>query len=876
MTVSPVRVTTLRCEYLTNPLGLAARQPRLSWRLEASGRGVRQTACQVRVAGGDGDLWDSGQLATDQSVNLVYQGRPLASRQRVWWQVRVWDEHGQATAWSETATWEMGLLSADDWQAAWITPDPALAAACPRLRTTFAVEAPLETARAYVTSRGLYALELNGQAVSDWLFTPGWTAYDKRLQYQVYDVTHLLQSGQNALGATLADGWFRGRVGRRYGEELALLAQIVLTYADGRVQMVGSDARWKAAAGPILKSDIYDGEDYDARREQPGWSTSGYDDAAWMGVRLSGEPAAPLVAQMSPPVRRMDTLRPVSVTLRPNGEWVVNLGQNMVGWVRLRARGAAGATLTVRHAEILNPDGSLYLDNIRAARQTNTYTLSGSGEEVFEPHFTWQGFQYVSIAGYPGTLTPEAITGVVVHSDLTVTGHFECSHPLINQLQHNIVWGQKGNFLDIPTDCPQRDERLGWTGDAQVFLRTAAFNMDVAAFFTKWLRDLAAEQDADGAVPFVVPDTRRGVGATGWADAAVICPWTLYQLYGDERLLAEQYASMQAWVGYMRTQAGDGLIWDSGFHFGDWLAVEAPDPQFPNPVTDKGLIATAFFAYSTALLAQTAQRLGHTAEAAEYTALRAGIQAAFNREFVTPAGRLASNAQTAYVLALQFDLLSPAGQVEAARRLAADIRQRGAHLTTGFLGTSYLCHVLSDHGYLDLAYALLEQETYPSWLYPVTLGATTSWERWDNIRPDGSLQTPNANSFNHYAFGAIGDWLYRVVAGLNPAPDEPGYKRIVFRPRPGGSLTWARARLDSQYGPIESGWTRTNEGLELSITVPPNTEGIVYVPAAKAEAVTEDGQALSAATGVVEVTPGLVVIRVGSGQYAFRVEPAGG
>ncbi len=881
MTASVVRVTALRCEYLNDPLGIEVRRPRLSWRLEATTRGVRQTAYQVRVAAdpqrladGQGDLWDSGQVTSDQSTHQVYQGQPLASRQRAWWQVRVWDERGHRSTWSEPATWEMGLLNPGDWQAAWITPDPAVTTPCPRLRTTFAVEAPVQSARAYVTSRGLYALELNGQPVTDWLFTPGWTAYDQRLQYQTYDVTTLLQPGQNAVGATLADGWFRGRIGPRYGQQLALLAQIVITYADGRVQVVGSDLSWKAAAGPILQSDLYDGETYDARLEQPGWTTSGHDDAAWASVQLSTEPASTLVAQMSPPVRRINRLRPLSIQLSPNGEWVVDMGQNLVGWVQLRAQGAGGTTIIVRHAEILDRAGGLYVDNMRGAQQTNRYTLSGDGEEVFEPHFSWQGFRYVGIAGYPGALTPEAVTGVVVHSDLTPTGCFECSHPLINQLQRNIVWGQKGNFLDIPTDCPQRDERLGWTGDAQVFLRTAAFNMDVAAFMTKWLRDLAAGQYADGAVPFVIPDTQRGAGATGWADAAVICPWTIYQCYGDERLLAEQYASMEAWVGYMRAQAGDDFIWDTGFHFGDWLAVEAPDPQYPNPVTDPALIATAFFAYSTALLAQSARRLGREADAAEYTALRANIQAAFNREFVTATGRLASNTQTAYVLALYFGLLPPERRAEAARRLAADIRRRDTHLTTGFLGTSYLCHVLSDNGYLDLAYDLLEQEAYPSWLYPVTLGATTSWERWDNIRPDGTLQTPNANSFNHYAFGAIGDWLYRVVAGINLTPDQPGYKRILFRPRPGGSLTSAAARLDSLFGLIESRWAHTGEALELSISVPPNSEGVVHVPAQSVEAVMEGGQALSVAAGILGVTQedGHVLIHVGSGQYVFQVK----
>ena len=880
MSISPVHVIDLRCEYLVDPLGIDARQPRLSWRLEAATRGVKQTAYQVRVAAnlerlvaGQADLWDSGQVMTDQSLHQVYQGQRLASRQRAWWQVRVWDEHGQPTEWSEPACWEMGLLEPGDWQAAWITPAAAVTTPCPRLRTAFTVERAVARARLYITCRGLYDLQINGQPASDWLFTPGWTAYRKRLQYQTYDVTARLRAGGNVIGVALAEGWFRGRLGPAYGKELALLAQLEITYADGPVQMVGSGLDWKCAAGPILKSDIYDGEDYDARREQPGWSTAGCDNSGWLEVRASTEPAPALVAQMSAPVRRIEMLPPVSIQPGPGGEWIVDLGQNMVGWVRLRTRGLAGNTITLRHAEILAQDGGLYLDNIRGALQTNRYTLAGGGEEVFEPHFTWQGFRYVAITGYPGPFSAADVAGVVVHSDLAPTGSFECSHPLINQLQHTIVWGQKGNFLDIPTDCPQRDERLGWTGDAQAFLRTAAFNMDVAAFFTKWLRDLAADQAPDGSVPFTIPDAGRGGGATGWGDAAVICPWTIYLSYGDTRLLAEQYPSMQAWVGYIHAQAGEALIWRHGFTFGDWLAVEAPDSQFPNPVTDKDLIATAFFAYCVEIMAKTAQLLGQEADANQYRALRASIETAFNREFVTPNGRIAGNTQTAYVLALQFGLLPPEQRAQAARRLADDIRQRDTHLSTGFLGTSYLCHVLSDNGNLNLAYALLEQASYPSWLYPVTLGATTSWERWDNIRPDGSLQTPNANSFNHYAFGAIGDWLYRVVAGINLAPEQPGYQRIVFKPRPGGSLTSAAARLVSSHGLIESRWTLTGRTLNLDLALPANTEGVVYLSADSAQAVTESGRPLSQADGIVGVSAdgGQVAVHVGSGRYSFRV-----
>ena len=877
-----IRVMDLRCEYLTNPLGLDTCQPRLSWRLASPRRGARQTAYQIQagldsqaLAGGKADLWDSGQVNSNQSIHQVYQGQPLKSRQRVFWQVRVWDEYGVPSEWSEPASWEMGLLEPGDWQAEWITPETALTTPCPRLRADFIVTAPVQRARFYVTSRGLYSLELNGQPASDWLFTPGWTSYHKRLQYQTYDVTARLHPGPNAIGVTLAEGWFRGRLGPAYGKQLALLAQLEITYADGRVQVVTTDLGWKAAAGPILKSDIYDGEDFDARLEQPNWSYAGYDAADWMGVQLSTEPAANLVAQMSPPTRRINELRTASIQKGPQGEWIVDLGQNMVGWVRLRARGPAGTTITVRHAEILKADGGLYLDNIRGALQTNHYTLSGQGEEIFEPHFTWQGFRYAAITGYPGPLTPGDVTGVVVHSDLTPTGTFECSHPLINQLQHNIIWGQKGNFLDIPTDCPQRDERLGWGADAQVFARTGAFNLDVAAFMTKWLHDLAADQLPDGSVPYVIPDTGRGAGAAAWGDAAVICPWVIYQLYGDERLLAEQYDSMKAWVEFERKQAGDGFIWEESVPtFGDWLAVESPDPERPYPVSDKALLSTAFYAYSTGLLAQAAQILGHAADAAEYTALRADIVTAFNREFVTPGGRLGPNTQTVYALALQFDLLLADKRAEAARRLAEDVGKRGMHLTTGFLGTSHICHALSNNGYLDHAYGLVEQESYPSWLYSVKRGATTCWERWDNIRPDGSLQTPNANSFNHYSFGAIGDWLYRVVAGINPVPDAPGYQRILFRPRSGGSLTQAGAKLETMYGLVESRWTREGAGLVLQITLPPNTTGVVDVLAGSVDEITENGKPLAETAGIQQVTmlDGRVIIDVAAGQYVFHLQ----
>jgi alpha-L-rhamnosidase len=536
---------------------------------------------------------------------------------------------------------------------------------------------------------------------------------------------------------------------------------------------------------------------------------------------------------------------------------------------------------------VLDQQGNLYTENLRTADQITRYTLRGltDTDEIFEPHFTFQGFQYVAVEGFPGEPTLDNFTGIVLHSDTPLTGTFECSNPLINQLQHNIVWGQKGNFVDVPTDCPQRDERLGWTGDIQVFIRTACFNMNVAAFFTKWLRDLSAEQLPNGSVPFVVPDVitktdsgeldpSRASGAAAWSDAAVICPWMIYLCYGDTRLLEEQYESMAGWVNFMRSRAGDDYIWRNDFQFGDWLDYRGQDARMPTPVTNDELIATAFFAYSTHLLANAARVLGKTNDAERYADLANKVKAAFNDEFVTPAGRVGPNTQTAYVLALHFDLLPESMRPLAVERLVEEIRQGQYHLTTGFVGTPYLCHVLSRYGYTDVAYELLNQESYPSWLYPVKQGATTIWERWDGIKPDGSFQNASMNSFNHYAYGAIGEWLYRVVAGIELDPDTPGYKRILIQPQPGGQLTSARASLDSMYGRIESKWVLEDNDFQLVVTIPANTEGIVRLPAQSVEGITEQGQALDQVEGIRKIRQEdeTVILTLGSGHYHFSVK----
>ena len=748
------------------------------------------------------------------------------------------------------------------------------------LRRAFALGPHIASARLYVTSLGLNIVELNGKRVTDALFRPGWTSYNKRLQYDTYDVTSLLKTGENAIGVTLGDGWYRGRLGwggqrNVYGTRLGLLAQIVIRYANGQRQIIATDKDWKSATGPITMSDIYNGETYDARLEKAGWSQSGYNDASWHGVRTFTGVSADLIGPVGPPVRRMHEIKPVRIIRTPAGETVFDLGQNMVGWVRLKVSGPAGTTIRLRHAEVLDKVGNFYTANLREAQQTVRYTLKGIGVEEYEPHFTFQGFRYVAVDSFPGTPTLDAITGIVLYSDLTPTGTFETSNPLLNQLQRNIVWGQRGNFLDVPTDCPQRDERLGWTGDAQVFSRTAAFNMDVSGFFAKWLGDVAADQKPNGAVPFVIPDVLQQKeqdipGSSGWADVATILPWNVYQLYGDTALLARQYPSMRQWVEYERSHAGPTLIWNTGWHFGDWLAFQTTRADYPGATTDKDLIATAYFAHSTDLLARAAEVLGRAEDARNYRDLFAKIRGAFQREFVTSSGRVTSNTQTAYVLALDFDLLPDSLRANAASRLAEDVGRMG-HLTTGFLGTPALTRMLSITGHLDEAYKLLLNEEYPSWLYEVKQGATTIWERWDGRKPDSTFEEASMNSFNHYAYGAVGDWMYRVVAGLNDDPARPGYKHIVIRPQPGGNLTYAKARLMTPYGEAASLWTQSGNRLLIGATVPPNTDATVYLPAAHVADVTESGTPLSSARGVRRVTQvgDAVVVEVGSGDYKF-------
>lgn len=882
-----VKVQKLTVENRVNPLGLDVKQPRFNWQLISEKRNVMQTAYEIQVATsaeklakGKDLVWESGKVNSDQSVYVPYSGKELVSDQKYFWRVKVWDNMQKPSDWSGINYWQTGLFNASDWKAKWIVPgykEDSVMRPSPMFRKQFSSGKAIANATAYISAHGMYEAEINGNRVGDAYLTPGWTAYQQRIQYQSYDVTKLLASGSNVIGVTLGNGWYRGTIGfsnniNTYGKDISLLFQLSIKYTDGSSEVINSDETWKSSTGPIIYSEIYNGETYDARLEKPGWSKTGYDDSQWTGVKTTDFSKDVLVGTYNEPVRKHEVFQPVKFITTPKGEKVVDFGQNLVGWAILKVKGPEGTSITLSHAEVLDKEGNFYTTNLRAAKAQNTYILKGNGEEVFEPHFTWQGFRYVKVEGFPGEIKPENISAVTLYSDMEPTGTFSTSNPLINQLQHNIQWGQRGNFLDVPTDCPQRDERLGWTGDAQAFSRTASFNMNVKNFFTKWLKDLEADQ-VNGAVPFVIPNIlgKNSVNSAGWADVATIVPWNMYLAYGDKRILENQYSSMKAYVESIKRVSKNDL-WNSGFHFGDWLFYRPDDDNDGRAaVTDKYLIAQCFYANSVQLLINAAKVLGKNDEASQYSELLGRIKKAFVNEYLTPSGRLVSSTQTAYVLALNFDMLPEDLRSQAAERLVENVKNYNYHLTTGFLGTPYLCHVLSRFGYPDIAYKLLLQETYPSWLYPVKMGATTIWERWDGIKPNGTFQTPDMNSYNHYAYGAIGDWMYRVMVGMDTYQDEPGYKHIRIKPVTSGGFDFAEASLLTYYGNLHAGWKTENGKIIMDIEIPANTKANVYIPGLNVTDITESGKPLNQNKDlqIGKTADGYIEVMAGSGIYHF-------
>ena len=797
--------------------------------------------------------------------------------------MRVWDKRGRDTEYSEEAFFETGLMLDQPARASWIsTPkkgDIRKMQSAPRLRKSFALDGrPVRRARLYASALGIYAMRLNGKPVSPDVLCPGWTSYNKRLQYQAWDVTNLLSPGENVLAATLADGWYRGYLALKdrrnvFGERLALVVRLVVIFADGTRQDIVTDGSWKALAEtPVRFADFYMGTHYDARMETPGWDAPGFDDGAWEPVQVLRRVKPPLTAQLDHPVRRQYFITPAAVITTPKGETVLDMGQNMVGWMCFTVRGPAGHTVTVSHGETLDKDGNFYNENYRQAKARLIYTLRGGGPETYEPELTFYGFRYVRLENWPCEVNVKDFAGVVIHSDIEVTAGFECSDERVNQLFHNIQWSQKGNFVDVPTDCPQRDERLGWTGDCQVFARTACINMDCALMLSEWLKDLAADQRADGAVPFVVPQAlgAEDYGSAAWGDAATVVPWTLYTCYGDLRVLQAQYPSMRRWLDYIADHS-EGYLWNQGFHFGDWLGLDAREGSYTG-ATDKTLIATAFYAYSVRLTCRAAEALGYERDALELRSLYRRIVKAFRQEFITATGRLAVPTQTAYALTLHFDLAEERDRPRLARDLVDLIEQNGGHLTTGFVGAPYLCLALSESGMHDAAGRLFLQPDFPSWLYPVTRGATTMWEHWDGVKPDGGFWSSDMNSFNHYAYGAIGEWMFRALAGIDAA--RPGYAELRLHPRPIEGLSFVSAWQKTPYGRVRCEWRVDDDGGRIvRCAVPCGATAVLVLENASLRQVTESERLLSSdIPGVVRAwqSEGDTLIELESGRYDFR------
>jgi alpha-L-rhamnosidase len=830
-------------EGLVNPFGFHDATPTFSWKLPI---GVtKQSAYRVESTTANGSRWDSGWIATDQSTFARHSGPPFASRQRVEWRVRYRDEKGEESPWSAPARFELGLLSSADWTAKWIRPAQALPektepVGC--LQRAFTLAKPVKHARLYATARGLLAFELNGRRVGRDHFANGFTAYAKRIDTLTYDVTDHLRPGTNRIDALLGTGWYAGRFPFEtpnygpYGRDIALLAQLEIHYVDGSRETLVSDENWQGTFdGPIVASSLYDGEAYDARRSPTNWTpvaTAPIDLAA--GPRLAPKPF--------PPVRATQTLTPRTITEPQPGRFVFDLGQNIVGWARIRVPVERDGTVTLRFAEMLQADGTLYTASYRTAKSTDTYTAAAAGIVEWEPRFTFHGFRYVELSGLPAGVRPEAdwVTGVVLHTDLPVTGTFVSSHAKLNQLQNNIAWGWRGNSLDIPTDCPQRDERMGWTGDAQVFAPTSLFNTGAHAFWTSWLATLRDEQDADGAIPDVIPTA--GVAwrarSPGWMDAATFIPWALYVRTGDLAVLTDNYTAMEKLVAWYRTQTVDGLLPTIG-GFGDWLQpwpqTGATDQDWMKDRkgdTPRPLLGLAYYAQSARILADAARALGRTEDADRYAAEAANVRRTFAAHYFDAAGKLqnAPETQTAYALALAFDLVPAPLRAATSANLVRLVGAAGDHLRTGFLGTPHLARALDETGHADVALEVLFKETYPSWFYPINQGATTMWERWNSYSHDAGFGDVSMNSFNHYAYGAIGQWLYERIAGLAPDPARPGYKHFFVRPLVHGPLESARAELETPYGRAVSAWQKHGNSVSLEIVVPPNTTATVDFP----------------------------------------------
>ena len=894
----------LKCEYRSSPLGIDVRVPRLSWCVADGRRGAKQSAYRILVAttpqclGEEHcDVWDSGVVSSARNNHVEYAGPALQNRRRYWWSVQSWDREGRASGYAVPAWWEMGLLEASDWQARWIsstgapgsTDEDSMRGQCRplRMRREFVLSKDVARARVYASGLGCYTLRLNGKPMGNDLFTPGWTVYEKRIQYQTYDVTALLSRGGNALGATLGNGWWagglslgRGKIERTSVGNLRLLVQLEVEFIDGSTLRVVTDRSWRTRPAPILESSFYQGETFDARLEAPGWDRPGFDDHGWGPAVVLEDALDGMVAQQTEPIRVTQELPVRSATSLCDGARVLDFGQNHAGRARIKVSGARGTRIQMRFAETLNRDGSLDRRNLVGAQSTDTYTLRGADAECWEPQFSYRGYRYAELAGYPGELPDDGVVSQVLHSDVSPAGRFECSNTLLNDIQRNIVWALRSNLMSVPTDCPQRDERLGWLGDGHVIAPTACWNMGLATFYPKWLRDIRDSQHESGYVCDVAPAAvLRGPAAPGWGDAIVGIPWTLYRFYGDTRVIQENFDAMRLWVEYMRAHATHYLyrcpheLKEDGY--GDWVApVESP----------KQPIAAAFFYYSTRLLATMAKVIGRANDAERYQALADEIRVAFNTAYLDQkTNSYQGGTQTANIIPLTFGLAPEDRRSAILENVVRDIEARGTHLSTGFLGTAYVLPLLSDNGYHELAYRLATQRTFPSWGYMVDCGATTMCELWNPDTGD-----PRMNSWNHFALGSVGQWFFEALGGINlvpsgPVPGAELSRGVLVRPRPVNDLEWAQAEYEATEGTLRSAWRREEDGYRFDVTIPANTSARVCVPTfGWVDAVVREGATvLWACTEQVGSSEGLqprgvdaagfALVEVEAGEYSFMV-----
>lgn len=937
-TAAALEPTALRCEYRESPQGIDTVKPRLSWKVVSKDRRQFQEAYRILVASspqiladGKGDLWDSGKVSSDQTLFIEYGGKPLSSRRQCFWQVSVWGDADAKAVSSETASWTMGLLNDSDWKAEYISfldetaihknVEELYLPAARQYRKEFASTKQVKRASLYSTALGIYELHLNGQRVGDALFTPGWTDYRQRAYYNTYDVTDLVRTGENAIGAWVADGWYSGYVGfglltgmgtektgrATYGKTPSVMAQLEIEFTDGTRQTIGTDATWKVTGdGPIQEADLLMGEAYDARKEMAGWSEPGFDDASWASAipaKQNGNPKAVFYQRRNPtkpgqgvqnlgeemsfgfsrpkleafpgePVRVTQEMSAKKVTEREPGIYVFDLGQNFAGTIRLKLNGDSGDKVQIRYGEMLHPDGRLMTENLRKARATDYYICKGGvGEEIYEPRFTFHGFQFVELSGFPGRPDLDTVTGLVVHSDTPMTSTFECSDPMVNQLFSNVLWTQRSNFLDLPTDCPQRDERMGWTGDAQAYVGTACYNADIGSFYTKWLRELMESQRPSGAFPGYAPfPFQHGWDfGTAWADAGVICPWTIWQFYGDVKVIDDCWEPMTKFMQWRkRTSVGDLGI-THGNAWGDWLAQGAETPL--------DYVDSIYFAISAKMMAEMAEATGRSKEATSYKQQFNRTKSAFQKKHLNEDGSINVRTQTAQALALFADLIPEEQRSNTGNYLAKMLAENGNHMATGFLGTRPLLPVLSSSGQHDLAAFLLQSREFPSWGYEIANGATTIWERWDSYTKEDAFGRHNAamNSFSHYAFGAVCEWMFASLAGIQS--DGPGFKQVVIRPMPPtpGSnemhppIDWVRASYDSIRGVIRSDWKLNEDAFLLNVSIPANTSATIYLPANAGSQIMEGGSLVMNDESIrfLGIENGYAKLKVGSGNFAF-------